>query len=211
MNLYHLQSKTPMLSMRATSENFPIADVCWCPGNSTVFAFVTVDANVQIWDLSVTSLDPIVTIDAGAEDDRVEESAPGTANPDGKSPLDSTHHDFGAPASPAVGASRFLDRFDAMNNKEEQLAPMAKLLKNLAVEPKRRVLTTVLFGEKNPILVVGDNKGNVTVYRVFDPITINHLGPLQQYKKLKESVVRQTDPGHAAMLASDHGIAEETQ
>jgi hypothetical protein len=193
--------------MRATSENFPIADVCWCPGNSTVFACVTIDAKVQIWDLSVSSLDPAVTIDAGLEDERsshhhdAEHGSPGTAGGSSelKSPMDPNHHDY-TPASPTMGASRFMDRFDLNNQKEELLSPMAKLLKNLANEPKKRILTTVLFGEKNPILVVGDNKGNVTVYRVFEPVTINHLGPLQQYRKLKEAVMRQTDPGHAAML-----------
>jgi hypothetical protein len=36
LNLYHLKFKGPMLSMRATGENFPINDISWCPDNSTV-------------------------------------------------------------------------------------------------------------------------------------------------------------------------------
>jgi hypothetical protein len=66
-------------------------------------------------------------------------------------------------------------------------------------------LTTVLFGENNPIVVVGDNRGQVNVYRVFDPITITNLGPLQQFLKLKEVIVRQTDPNNVSVLESDTG------
>lgn len=36
INLYHLQSKAPLLSMRSSSEDFTVTDICWCPGNSTV-------------------------------------------------------------------------------------------------------------------------------------------------------------------------------
>ena len=99
MNLYHIKFKNPMLSMRATGENFPINDISWCPDNSTVsyillvfggslyndqliiapinslnikyiqvFANVTVDAKLQIWDLSVSSIDPVVILDTTLED-----------------------------------------------------------------------------------------------------------------------------------------------
>lgn len=35
-------------------------------------------------------------------------------------------------------------------------------------------------------MVVGDNRGAVTVYRILDPITITHEGPVQQTTKLKQ-------------------------
>lgn len=173
-----------------------------------VFACVTVDAKLQIWDLSVSSIDPVVVIDVGAEDlKQAEEMTFADAVP--KSPNDPTMLEFPhtAGGSPPMGASRFYDRFD--NKDEVQMTPVAKLLKNLAVDPKKRMLTTVLFGEKNPILVVGDSKGVVSVYRVFDPITINHLGPLQQYTALKEAIIKQTDPAHAAALSQDNMVDEK--
>lgn len=112
------------------------------------------------------------------------------------------------PNSPALGASRYGDRYDPNNattNTSANVTPVARLLKNLAVEPKKRILTTVLFGENNPVLAVGDNRGNVSVYRVFEPITITNLGPLQQFLKLKEAVIRQTDPVNVNTLEADHG------
>ena len=115
-----------------------------------------------------------------------------------------------------------------ISNKEDNSNPVQKLLKSLAnaelansinssntpLPPAlaaaaagghSRVLTSVLFGEKNPIIVVGDNRGVVNIYRVFDPITITNMGPLQQFMKLKETIIRQTDPSHLHVLETDHG------
>lgn len=170
-----------------------------------MFACVTVDAKLQIWDLSVSSIDPVVILDIGAEDiieaNKEKEAAENADLPRSPSDLHSL------PASPALGATRYgSDRFDPNNlNATANLTPVARLLKNLGVEPKKRILTTVLFGENNPVIAVGDNRGNVTVYRVFDPITITNLGPLQQFGKLKEAVLRQTDPGNINTLESDLG------
>ena len=47
-------------------------------------------------------------------------------------------------------------------------------------------------------MVVGDNRGTVTVYRVFDPVTITLLEPLQQYEKSKQTILQQTDTVSAA-------------
>ena len=114
------------------------------------------------------------------------------------------------PSSPLLTTTRYNDRIE--HNKEENNttgAPLQKILKNLSQNTKKKVLTTVLFGEKNPSVVVGDNRGTVTVYRVFDPVTITHLGPLQQYEKLKKAILQQTDPVSAAGLQSADMSEEE--
>ena len=77
--------------------------------------------------------------------------------------------------------------------------PATKILKNLSKENKR-VLTTSLFSESAPIVVVGDNKGAVTIYRVIDPVTITNEGPLQQLSKLKNAVIRLSDPATASKI-----------
>lgn len=57
-----VETKAPTLSGM-----FPITDISWCQGNSTVFSCVTVDGKAQLWDLSVSSLDPIVQIDFNSD------------------------------------------------------------------------------------------------------------------------------------------------
>ncbi|KAJ1442872.1 hypothetical protein B484DRAFT_426712, partial [Ochromonadaceae sp. CCMP2298] len=100
------------------------------------------------------------------------------------------------------------DRLDH-TQKEDNSAPLQKIIRNLSLGTKKKVLTAVLFGEKNPCVVVGDNRGTVSVYRVFDPVTITHLGPLQQYEKLKKAIMQQTDPASAAMLQALDKAEEE--
>jgi len=48
--------------------------------------------------------------------------------------------------------------------------------------------------------VVGDSRGTVFLYRIFNPVTITHQGPLQQVTKLKHAVAQQTDPVSAAII-----------
>jgi hypothetical protein len=65
-------------------------------------------------------------------------------------------------------------------------APVAQLLRNLSHSVPKRSLTCLQFGERSPTIVVGDNRGAVTVYRVLDPVTITHEGPVQQTGRLKQ-------------------------
>jgi WD40 repeat protein len=195
IGLYHVKAKAPLLRMRATGEDFAINDIAWCPGNSTVFATVTADAKLQIWDLSVSSIDPVVTVNTNEEEivtDPVEEVIM-----DGERVNTASSS---IPPTPAHTANRF-DRFGT-EKEEIKETPLQKLLRNLSVENGKRVLSCLLFGEKSPTIVVGDNKGAVTVYRIIDPITITNEGPIQQGQKLKNAISSQSDPTNAAKLAA---------
>ena len=41
------------------------ADVCWSPTNSTVFASVTGNGRVDLWDVAVNTLDPVKSLETG--------------------------------------------------------------------------------------------------------------------------------------------------
>jgi WD40 repeat protein len=181
--------------MRSKGEDFAVNDICWCPGNSTVFAAVTVDAKLQVWDLSVSNLDPIFSYDTSVDDVTLPKPAiiPEEAERIGTAAsAPSTAANVNAP--PPAPAHRY----GRMQKEEDKEPLMMKLLKNLShKEPtSKRVLTTVLFGARSPTVVVGDDKGAVTVYRIVDPVTITHEGPKQQADKLNAAV---------ALLASDEG------
>lgn len=174
-----------------------------------MFACATIDAKVQIWDLSVSSIDPVVTIDTCAEEDKLRaaqealeaEEAARAQSPGGLSP----------PTSPTPG-TRYFDRTgDGFRDEDSNLSAVNKLLKKLAVDGKKKTLTSLQFGDKTPTIVVGDSRGAVTVYRIFDPVTITHMGPLQQTMKLKSAIMRLTDPTNAAMLMNADNEEEESK
>lgn len=175
-----------------------------------MFACATIDAKVQIWDLSVSSIDPVVTIDTCAEEDRLRrqqeeaeaEEAARASSPGGLSP----------PTSPSPG-TRYFDRTGdgSLRDEDSGLSAVNRLLKKLAVDGKKKTLTSLQFGDKTPTIVVGDSRGAVTVYRIFDPVTITHMGPLQQTMKLKSAIMRLTDPTNAAMLMTADNEEEESK
>ena len=68
MGLYHIRAKAPLLTFCATGEHNAVNDVAWCPDNSTIFAAITNDAKLQLWDLSVSSIDPVVVLDTSSDD-----------------------------------------------------------------------------------------------------------------------------------------------
>ncbi|KAL3667671.1 hypothetical protein V7S43_007224 [Phytophthora oleae] len=125
----------------------------WSPSDSAVFAAVAEDGRIELWDLSQSTLDPIVRhfpkkyISVAApvvqqtENDGLgvnSSSRDATPKGDGDDGLDDTYRDPNAP---------------------NLVAPPT--LVEVPLE-----CTTVAFAPKAPVLVVGDSTGDVTVYRV---------------------------------------------
>ena len=176
-----------------------------------VLAAVTSDARLQIWDLDVSAIDPVINFDtdADAEPDAVllDQSLGNKPSTSVESKPASPDNTFGSTgglrgklSGTQMGQSRREERDkDADKDKE---SPVTKLLQNLAQASTRRSLTCVLFGERSPIVVVGDNRGVVLVYRVTRPMLCTHLGPVQQMDKLREAILKQSDPMDAAKLSA---------
>ena len=168
MALYHVRNKTPVLKFQSIGSDFALNDICWCPGNSTVFAAVAADAKIQLWDLSYSCIDPVTIIDTNAD------------------PI----HTRASAAAP-----------------KDDDTPVSKLLKNLQqMQQTNRSLTTVIFSEHSPIIIVGDSRGVVTLYRVLKPIAVTNETKAEMSSKLKQAIFRQADPVTAAKLLSyDNG------
>lgn len=190
-----------------------------------MFANITVDAKLQIWDLSVSSIDPVVVVDTNKEDEaaaalealKAEEQVKEEKRRDGDDDDDEDEDEDFLMRPPNSNSSssniptRYSDRFEKETVKEQEVitSPLLKIMKNLSMtDSKKKVLTTVLFGQRNPSVVVGDDRGTVTVYRVFDPVTITHLGPLQQYEKIKKAIFQHTDPASAVSLENADAAEE---
>lgn len=196
--LYHVKSKVPLIKMQATGESSAINDISWCPGNSTIFASITADAKLQIWDLSVSAIDPVTIVDT-TPDDIINKDLP---KPPTISELDNQNQDDAGsiPPTPAPSTSKFRRNEQQEEAKE---STVALLLKKLSLTSEKRVLTTLLFGEKSPIIVVGDNRGAVTVYRILQPRTILNNGPLIEKQRLTDAILQQSDPSRIKFLLDE--------
>jgi hypothetical protein len=64
-----------------------------------------------------------------------------------------------------------------------------------------RKLTSVLFGKRSPTVVVGDKRGVVTMYRIYEPVAVLQEGPKQQTARLQRAVLSQTDPAEVSRMA----------
>jgi WD40 repeat protein len=137
--------------MKASGEQNAINDVAWCPDNATIFAAVTADAKLQIWDLNASSIDPVVTMDTvlddvlhGKQDDQHQR----THKEDTPSPQDSAV----ATDTPGFHNRSRLPGGRGTMPQADLHAPVAQLLKNLSQTVPKRSLTCLQFGEKYVIL-----------------------------------------------------------
>lgn len=58
IRLWHQDKPQPIMTFISSTKS--VNDVCWCPSSATLFACVN-DKAVEIWDLSVSILDPIIS------------------------------------------------------------------------------------------------------------------------------------------------------
>ena len=228
MSLYHQELPSrPLFNMKATDDDFAVTDIAWCPDNSTVFASVSQNGKLQIWDLSVSCLDPVVNVDTtGDEITKTKKSKKkGTAeeseiDPETGLPIAQTSLLPPAPfgsigeAKEEVKETRIQrllrNLTESSNTNLVDEAPLHSTIgdNDKIASPKRRVLTCVQFSETAPAIVVGDSKGCVTVYRVIQPVVITQLGPKQQEEKL-EAAVMTLDPAAADQLKSSEAKSTE--
>lgn len=209
MGLYHVRMRAPMLKFHTTGADFAINDLAWCPGNSTVFAAVTEDGKIQLWDLNVSCIDPVTIIDTNADPalwaaGGIQSTVPADTKTETEDDLDAVSP--GATALLSTGASAGAHRGRQETEKRDEDTPVTKLLKNLQqLQQNKRSLTSVLFSEHSPILIVGDSRGVVTLYRVLKPSAVTTESKLERSRKLRQAILKQADPALAAKLNSFDG------
>lgn len=118
-----------------------VSDVVWSPQNATLFASVTCDGRLQVWDVS--SLSPVVNTVVTYSADECEALArqPNTR---------ATSAASGDGADGGAGG-------DAEERKHKRRLPSPG---------DKKCLSTVSFAHNAPVLVTGDSVGKVDVYRI---------------------------------------------
>jgi WD40 repeat protein len=132
--------------MKASGEQNAINDVAWCPDNATIFAAVTADAKLQIWDLNASSIDPVVTMDTVLDDvlcGKLDDQHQRTHKEDTTCVTDSA----AATDTPGLHNRPRLPGGRGTVPQADLHAPVAQLLKNLSQTVPKRSLTCLQFGE----------------------------------------------------------------
>lgn len=61
VKLWHQKSSEPVHSFQSVDLSDVVHDVAWSPRNATVYASVAGDGRIEIWDLTQSTLDPIIS------------------------------------------------------------------------------------------------------------------------------------------------------
>jgi hypothetical protein len=168
-----------------------------------VFAAVTADAKIQLWDLSYSCIDPVTIIETNADPALWAAGGVTSAVKDDAQAKQVDNDDDldGFPPVPVPVA--VMHRGQPQAQQKEEDTPVNKLLKNLQhIQQTKRALTTVLFSEFSPILIVGDSRGVVTLYRILKPTAVTNETKVEKSHKLRQAILRQSDPVTAAKLTS---------
>ncbi len=158
---------------------------------------MTADAKFQVWDLSVSDIDPIISIDTN--DDIPKEESATTAETDNAANTAGTAR---TKTNMLNGVRRDNHKAEAREDSDKD-TPVPKLLKHLCTGLPKRSLTSIIFAENSPVAMIGDNRGIITVYRINEPNIMKDISlPVEQAKALTEAVYRNADPADIAKLSS---------
>ena len=138
VKLWSQNSSSAMNTFNSTENQDVVHDVVWSPTSSTVFGAVTADGRIEIWDIAQSRGDPIVMLRPKPVPDEAATSAT-VANAAEAADADALVSGLGLGSGSA-----------AENAAGNQAAPE---------------LTSILFAQNAPVLVVGDASGSVNVYR----------------------------------------------
>jgi WD40 repeat protein len=155
IKLWNQKYEEPVHSFHSNDLADVVHDICWSPHSSTVFGSVTADGRIELWDLHVSPLDPVVRYFPEPDEDELvvdkqEESKAENAEDDKSKDADLDSED------------RDMDN-DITDDKEGSQADSGKDTD----QPKKKRLTSILFSRVAPVVVTGDDLGSVDVYRVY--------------------------------------------
>ncbi len=153
---------------------------------------------MQIWDLSVSDIDPVISIDTNADVEVQSEDSAAAYHTDS---VQAAAGGGKAKTPASMNASNRRDVKDARD--EDKDAPVSTLLKHLCNGSDKRTLTSLVFAHNSPVVVVGDNRGHAAVYRVNHPNIMTDVSiPAEQTRLVTEAVYRNADPADVARLSN---------
>lgn len=187
VKLWHQKHNSAIHSFHSVDLSHVVHDVAWSPCSATVFASVAGDGRIEVWDLTQSTLDPVIRHfpKAAAAPPPPPQPVPrdrAPASSDGGDDELASHADLSAPAAPEPD----LAAAAAANDEDSDTGG------------RPPSSTTVLFATKVPVLVVGDMAGGVTCYRMTGLSSDAHRSRDAQIASLKAAMSNHTEPPSAA-------------
>ena len=209
MRLWEQKSTKEVYKFQSTGLNYEVKDVTWSqcllenrpadrfsseaqhtqqiffftgPNNSTVFGCVTEDGRIQLWDILVDVVEPVVQVELKREL-TVAEKAAATAKEQSKVEFREMKKHGHVPHSE-----------EARHAGETAIPLSTPSIENGTSEPAERAkrqLTCIKFAENSPVVVVGDSDGRVDVMRI-ENMMIKPCSVAEHKRNLKHAMFPET-------------------
>jgi len=164
IKLWNQKYEEPVHSFHSNDLADVVHDICWSPHSSTVFGSVTADGRIELWDLHVSPLDPVVRYFPEPDEEELASKE--------SSPEEGTSKDKGGEKSKDIIGDG-VDTQDLDNNeigadeKDGSQGENGDSGSEGGGVAKKKRLTSILFSRVAPVVVTGDDLGSVDVYRVY--------------------------------------------
>ena len=161
------------------------------PNNSTVFGCVTEDGRIQIWDILVDVVEPVVQVELKRELSEAEKKA-NDAKEKAKAEFQATkRHGHGQHGEDSRHAGETTASAALVASGDGGLAPGASTDLAVTSEATKRKLTCIKFAENSPVVVVGDSDGRVDVMRI-ENMMIKPCSVAEHKRNLKHAMYPET-------------------
>eukprot|EP00903_Cladosiphon_okamuranus_P013687 g12746.t1 len=222
VRLWEERQTAPLHTLRSVDLWDVVNDVAWSLTCSTVFASVTGDGRVQLWDLAHSTLDPIVSTDPDSKS-RTGSGSIGKNGATGGTPsLDGATTATGGHSPRPRDAN---NTGDGGRSELGGLSPRSPLARSQGlsggggsggvssagagvgggglggqpgVRPRGVQLTAVTFAANAPVMAVGDSRGCVDVYKIVGVDLTPDMTRDEQVERLRKAVMTDDREGRAA-------------
>jgi WD40 repeat protein len=162
VKLWDTKEASPKISFQSTNLSDAVYDIAWSPKDSTVFASVTGDGRVELWDLKHNAQVPCTWYQSPPREgdhhsslDKVGDGNADNSNSNNSSNDDDQKH-------------KKKKKSDADEDSPLDGAPSPTIPAGSTNSSHTNVkMSAVLFAPTAPILVAGDDSGRVKVFRIF--------------------------------------------
>uniref|UniRef100_A0A7S1XLS0 Dynein axonemal intermediate chain 4 n=1 Tax=Phaeomonas parva TaxID=124430 RepID=A0A7S1XLS0_9STRA len=200
VKIWHDRRSTHVINFHTVNLSEVVNDVAWSPFLPCLFASVTGDGRVEVWDFEASPHDPISTLYVDSVPD------PAWLKKQEEEKLKASH--IGANGDRSLPGTRQTNRTATTYDSAGGRRPRTEEGKKEEAPLIKPALTCLAFSDNAPILAVGDAHGGVSIFRLGGDVGASHakskhasvLGESeleQVQKRVQRAMFQQEDDGEA--------------